>query len=111
MGTLSFSAIGTAMIRGPQYKLDLEALDPGVLMSSDRRTGPSAKQVATEAKLPLAQTLREEMLQSMGLRPEDLAKMKPQTRADLEDNLARYVHEHIRNAPGATAGSFVDVRA
>jgi hypothetical protein len=110
MGALTFSAIGTATIR-PQYKMELDALDPGRLMSTDGRFTPSAAEAAADAKTPLAARLREDTLKTMGLGAGDLAKMKPETRADLERHLARFIHEQVLNAPNDAKGAFVDTRA
>lgn len=112
MGALIFSAIGTAnRFMGPGAKLDFTKLDPGKLMSTSGGAGPTAAQAAAEARTPLAQRLREEMLETMGIRAEDLMKMKPETRTDLEAQMARHIHEQILNAKDVRTGSLVDVQA
>ena len=111
MSSLVYSAIGAANIRGSQYKLDLKSLDPGMLMVSNDPS-PTDSQAADDAKTPLAQQLRASMLQTMGLNEGSLSQMKPQTRADLETQMAREIHEQILSTGSAAPnGSFVDMKA
>jgi hypothetical protein len=111
MSSLIYSAVGTAMIRGPQYKLDLAKLDPGMLMVTNDEPSPSAAQAADDAKTPLAQQLRASMLQTMGLSEDSLGQMRPETRTDLETQMAREIHNQIVSSGSAPSGSFVDVKA
>jgi hypothetical protein len=103
MGSLVYSAIGTQHIMGGQFKaLNIAKLDPGILMSSSGPT-PTAEQAKADASSALGQKLRASLLQTMGLTEDDLAKMRDETRADLETNMARDIHEQILSTPGASS--------
>ncbi|MBU1374917.1 MAG: hypothetical protein KKE02_17880 [Alphaproteobacteria bacterium] len=111
MGSLVYSAAGTANAMGAAFrKLDVTTLDPGLLMRSSEPT-PSSSQARAEAALPLAQQLRGDLLQTMGLTESELAKMRPETRADLETQIARHVHGQVLAQPAVRSGAYVDLKA
>jgi hypothetical protein len=112
MGSLVYSAIGTQHIMGGQFKaLNLAKLDPGILMSSSGPS-PTTEQAKAEGATALGQKLRASLLQTMGLSEDDLSKMRDETRADLENNMARDIHAQVLSTPGASStGILLNVKA
>ncbi len=106
-----YTAAGTANVLGAAFrKLDVTTLDPGLLMRSTEPT-PSSSQARAEAALPLAQQLRADLLEMMGLAQGDLTNMRPEARADLERQIARQVHGQVLAQPEVRSGAYVDLKA
>ena len=112
MGSLVYSAIGTQNVMGGQFKaLNVAKLDPGILMSSSGPS-PTDDQAKAEASTALGQKVRASLLQTMGLSEDDLGKMRDDTRADLETNIARDIHEQALSTPGAASkGLLLNLKA
>jgi TPP-dependent pyruvate/acetoin dehydrogenase alpha subunit len=112
MAGLTYSAIGTERWQGLNYhKLNPSTIRPGLLMSGDDGPMPSDEVVKSEASTTVAKQLRTSLLDQMGLSENDVKQMRADTRSDLEQHIAKRVHEEILASPNPQPGSLVDVKA
>ncbi|MBU1376200.1 MAG: hypothetical protein KKE02_19695 [Alphaproteobacteria bacterium] len=110
MESLSSRAIGTANLMMTNRKLDLTQLDPRLLKDrTDLAPTPAAD--PTDAEPPLAQALRTQFLDGLGLSEDDVDRMREEARFDLEQEISRHVHREALAHPTAPTGSLVDLQA
>lgn len=110
MESLSHRIIGTANLMMTNRKLDLTQLDPRLL--KDRTDlAPAPASVQADAQPPLAQALRAQFLDGLGLSEEDVLRMRDGPRFDLEQEFARHVQREALSNPNAPIGSLVDLQA
>jgi hypothetical protein len=111
VGSLVYSAVGTQNVMGAGFKeVDVTKLKLGFLMRSNDPP-PTADQAKSDAATSLGQKYRASLLDSMGLSEGDLGQMQSATRADLEDQISRAVHEQVLATPSApTTGAMINMK-
>ena len=71
---------------------------------------PTASQIAADKSAPPAQQMRDFLLKDMGVAEQDMLKMPPDARADLQAQMDAVVHAKLKEN-GAAPGAYVNLVA
>lgn len=63
------------------------------------------------ARMSVAERIRDQVLDSLGMKEEDLAKLDGETRKKVEEQIRQKIEDEMKAQTGKTEGTMADIRA